>query len=122
MTNTDWQSKITRELRLAHQARVAGNEGKARVCARRAAGWAIKQHLLAQGVELTTPSAFQYIQYMRAQPDNPPRLSQVLDHLVARVEKDSLEADSYWPLDADLIAEARWLAEELLGVELPLDN
>lgn len=39
-TEPDLQA-VRRELENAHEARQSGNEGRARVCARRAAGWAV---------------------------------------------------------------------------------
>lgn len=40
--------RAARELAQAHVARREGNEGRARVCARRAAGWAASAHLKRQ--------------------------------------------------------------------------
>ncbi|MBM2849365.1 MAG: hypothetical protein HW418_2307 [Anaerolineales bacterium] len=37
------QATVERELAQAHKARAAGNEGQARVCARRAAGIALRE-------------------------------------------------------------------------------
>ena len=39
----DWQIKIKAEFDKAEQARARGNEGQARVCARRAAGIAARE-------------------------------------------------------------------------------
>jgi len=122
MTPPDWQTKIENELQLAWKARAQGNEGRARVGARRAAGWAIQQFLKREGVELETPSAYEYIQHLRKRDGLPPRWRSVLDHLVTKVEKDSREGEAYWPLDADLLAETRWLVEQLLGVQLNVES
>ena len=40
----DWQAEIQAELEKAQQARARGNEGQARVCARRAAGIAAREY------------------------------------------------------------------------------
>lgn len=112
----DWKERLIRELAMAREARKHGNEGLARVCARRASGWAIQQYLLNDNVDLETPSAFEYIKHFRENAKHEPKMQAVLDHLVQRKVKDSLDGDSYWPLkDVDLIDEAEWLVHELLG-------
>ncbi len=113
--------KIFQELRQAYRARAAGKLGLARVCARRAAGWAIRSHLNARGVDLGTPSAFEYIKHLRAAPDNPPNIQKVLDYLTQRVAKENMDEDSFWPFpEVDLVQEAHWLVEELLGQRINL--
>ena len=110
---------ITNELSTAYHAQSAGNLGRARVCARRVAGWAIETHLGAQGDHPVTHNALDNIKYYASLPGLPEKVREVLEHLILRVVKDSEEADSYYPLaEVDLIAEAQWLAEELLGVTL----
>lgn len=108
---------------MAYQARAEGNEGRARVCARRAAGWAIREKLASEGVNLDTPSAFDYIKYLHQNGDNSPHLTTILEHLQQKVVKDSVEEDSYWPLpEVDLLGEACWLCEEFLGIQLDVEN
>lgn len=112
--------KIKQELQNAYHAQAQGNPGRARVCARRAAGWAIQINLNRQGIDLSTPSAFDYIKYLHQQ-ENPEEIQKTLEHLQVKVAKDSLEEESYWPLpDIDLIEEARWLAEQMLGEKIAL--
>jgi hypothetical protein len=43
------------------------------------------------------------------------RNQQRLAHLTISLEKDDPEGESYWPLDVDLLDEARALIGELLG-------
>ena len=113
------QETLTNEIKSAVAAREAGNEGKARVCARRAVGWAIKEYLREQNETLVTSSAYEFIKYLRNQPDTRADMRQVLDHFLQRVEKDSPDEDSYWPLEVDLIDEAKWVITKLLGFEIP---
>ena len=40
----DWKEKLQKEFERAQIARASGNEGQARVCARRAAGIAIREY------------------------------------------------------------------------------
>ena len=99
---------------MAKEARKHGNEGLARVCARRASGWAIQQHLLDEKVDLETPSAFEYIKHFRENGEHEPKMQAVLDHMVQRKVKDSHEEESYWPLDeVDLVNEAEWLVARI---------
>ena len=119
MTDPQTLQTITAELTSAYRAAAGGNLGRARVCARRAAGWAIQAHLEAQGGHPSTNNALDNIKYYAGLPDLPQKVAEVLQHLILRVVKDSEDEDSYYPLaEVDLIAEAHWLAEELLGETL----
>ncbi|MBI3160071.1 MAG: hypothetical protein HYZ26_10785 [Chloroflexi bacterium] len=112
---------IPRELERAYRARAAGNQGLARVCARRAAGWAIKVSLNAKGIFLDTPSAIEHIRYLGADPATPPNILKVLEYLQQRVVKETAHEDSYWPRpEIDLVQEAHWLVEELLEFRIDL--
>ena len=119
METSSFQSKLASELATARRARANGNEGMARVCARRIAGWAIQEHLRLRGVDLNTPSVLDYIRHFQLQIENSVQMQSVLAHMVQPKQRDSLEEDSYWPLQSvDLLAEACWLAGELLGMRL----
>ncbi|MEK6222976.1 MAG: hypothetical protein N2D54_12085 [Chloroflexota bacterium] len=111
----DWQNKLSEEIQNGRKAQENGKDGLARVCARRAAGWAIRESLKAENVSLNNPSAFEYIKYLSAQTNNSVEVQKALKHLKLRVEKDAHDEDSYWPLpEVDLIDEAKWLIKELL--------
>ncbi len=105
----DWRAQIQAELELAEQARERGHEGRARVCARRAAGIAVREYLQRQGRPLRTPSAYDLLRLLQAEPHLPPDLRRAAAHLTLRVN----EAFKL-PPDVDLIAEARTLCEALL--------
>ena len=121
MTEPDPIIKITQELNLAAQSQEKGNAGKARVCARRAAGWAIQEHLRQQGISLGNNNALDHIKYFAAQAGHSPQTSAVLHHLLVKLEKESLESDAYYPVQGvDLVHEAQWLVEELLQTKLDL--
>ncbi len=108
--------KINKELIHANQAQTQENSGMARVCSRRAAGWAIQMKLLRDGVELNTPSAFDFIKYYSDLENLDEKIKVILDYLQVKVKKDNMDEDSYWPLpEIDLVSEAKWLVEELLG-------
>ena len=72
--------------------------------------------LKRDGVELNTPSAFDFIKYYAEQNNLDEKVESILEHLQLKVKKDNVDEDSYWPLpEVDLVSEAIWLVEELLG-------
>ena len=105
----DFDAKIAAEIGRAEQARGRGNEGQARVCARRAAGIAIREYLSRKGVHPSSPSAIDLLNLIKDDPQLSPDLKLIADHLTLRVNEEFK-----LPVDADLIAEARELCEKLL--------
>jgi hypothetical protein len=103
-----WQDEVNRELADTRAAREAGNEGRARVCARRAAGIAAREWLARRGVRLRSASAFQALQDLAGFPGLAPDLRQAAIHLTMRVT----EAFTL-PGEIDLIEAAQLLIEEL---------
>lgn len=106
----DWKTIFDAEILQAENARAAGNEGMARVCARRAAGALVGEYLQRRGLDLSTPSAYDRLRHFHDLPGLSPQALQAADHLLARVTPEFT-----LPLDADLITEARKLRLELLG-------
>jgi len=90
----------------------------ARVCARRAAGWAIKAHLGEAGVDLDTNSVIEHFRHMLAQDDTQAELRPLLEHLRMPKLRPNLEEDSYFPEEIDLLAEAR----QLIAALFPREN
>ena len=103
------QEKINNEFSRAEQARVNGNEGQARVCARRAAGIAIRDYLERKGIKPRSPSAYDLLNLIKDDPLLSPELRLIVDHLTLRVTEEFK-----LPVDGDLIAEARFLCDELM--------
>ncbi|MBL8091514.1 MAG: hypothetical protein JNJ43_14355 [Anaerolineales bacterium] len=97
------------ELEQAQKAREKGNEGQARVCARRAAGIAIKDYLTRKGIQPPSISAYDLLNYIKEEPLLPADLKLVADHLTLRVTEEFK-----LPIDVDLIAESRELCEWLV--------
>ena len=93
----------------AAQARARGNEGQARVCARRAAGIAIREYLTRQGIRPPSSSAYDLLNMIKDEPHLSSDLKQIANHLTLRVTEDFK-----LPVDADLIAEAQTFCEDLL--------
>jgi hypothetical protein len=115
MVSGDWRIRVRRELARGEQAAHEGNEGMARVCARRAAGWTVQAYLEAQGLEAARPSALEQIKFLRTQAGLDDETREVLEHMILHLAKDEPEDEPYWPLDANLLEEARWLAGRLFA-------
>ena len=105
----DWQTQIDAEFEKAEQARARGNEGQARVCARRAAGIVARIYLIRQGVRPRSPSAYDLLNLLKSDLRLAPDLRLIADHLTLRVNEEFR-----LPVDADLIAESRRFCDELL--------
>lgn len=105
----DVHKEIDTELELAEKARARGNEGQARVCARRAAGLAIREYLTRKGIRPPSASAMDLLDLIKDDPHPSPDLKLIAEHLTLRVTEEFK-----LPVDADLIAEARKLCGELL--------
>jgi HEPN domain-containing protein len=106
---SDLQEKLNAEFQRAEQARAKNNEGQARVCARRAAGIAVREYLTRNGNPPRTVSAYDLLNLIKDDPLLSPDLKQIAYHLTLRVTEEFK-----LPVDVDLIAEARTLCDELL--------
>ena len=105
-------AEIWAELDMAETVRAAGNEGRARVCARRAAGMAardfLKRHFISssravQG-KLGENSAYEALQTLANFPGLAPELKQAAIYLTMRVNPEF-----QLPQGIDLLEEARKL-------------
>ena len=105
----NWQSEIQAEFEKAAQARGRNNEGQARVCARRAAGIAIREYLSRRGIRPPSTSAYDLLNLIKEDAALPPDLKLIADHLTVRVTEEFK-----LPVDADLVEEAQQFCEELL--------
>jgi hypothetical protein len=105
----DWQIQYEKEIQQAEEARYRGNEGKARVCARRAAGHVIGEYLRRNGLAAPGSSAYTRLQYLRSLPEIPPQAQEAAHHLLLRITPEH-----NLPVETDLIAKARWLRENLI--------
>lgn len=105
----DATDEIKREFEQAKKARANGNEGQARVCARRAAGIAIRDYLVRNGIRPPSRSAHDLLNLIKEQAALPPDLKLAADHLTLRVTEEFK-----LPIDADLIEESKMLCDWLL--------
>jgi hypothetical protein len=110
----DWQTDIDAEFEKAEQARARGNEGQARVCARRAAGIAIREYLTRRGIRPPSVSAYDLLNLIKEDSGLSADLQRIANHLTLRVTEEFK-----LPVHADLIAEARKFCEELLNQKNP---
>jgi len=105
----NWQTDIRAEFEKATQARRRGNEGQARVCARRAAGIAVREYLTRRGTRPTSVSAYDLLNRLKEDPLLPSDLRLIADHLTLRVTEEFK-----LPVNVDLVEEAKLFCEELL--------
>ncbi len=105
----DPQLEIEKEFSRAEQARARGNEGQARVCARRAAGIAARAYFTRRGEKVHTPSAYDLLQRLADDPTVSEQMRQSANYLTLRVNEEFK-----LPLNTDLIIVARELCVELL--------
>lgn len=105
----DWKSQLKVEMERAESARSKGNEGQTRVCARRAAGIAIREFYARRGDIVHTPSALTLLDKLAVEPNLSPELTQSINYLVLRVDKEFK-----LPAGIDLLDEVRNLCNALL--------
>lgn len=108
MTNEHWYRNYTAELEQAVAARQAGNEGMARVCARRAVGWLLVKYFYMHGIQYSNPSAFDRINYFIQLDNIPSEARETAKLFILRITPEH-----QLPVDADLIEEARNLRTTL---------
>lgn len=104
----NWETLFEVELDRAVNARLAGNEGMARVCARRAAGITVGAYLEDNNLPDLRPNAYDRLRYLAQLQDIPEDVKAVAAHFLVRITPEKK-----LPIEADLIAEARWLSNWL---------
>jgi hypothetical protein len=104
-----WESLFDFELQQAEFARLIGNEGKARVCARRAVGIIFNEYFRQKGIITPGPSAYDAIRFFQTLPEFSDDLHNIAGHFIERVD-----TNFGLPAEVDLIQDARWLAQRLL--------
>ena len=107
--------QIQEELLLAKQSRSEGNEGRARVCARRAAGAAAQGFLLNAGIADRHENALDSLRTLRSELDLPDRVVKAIDCLLLKVD-----LDHNLPADVDLILEAETVIQYINSGEYDL--
>jgi hypothetical protein len=104
-----WEAHFQSEVHQAEMARATGNEGKARVCARRAAAIAIGEYFRHKGVSPPVSSAYNILKFFQSYSDVPDDARSIAGHFLQRVDTQFT-----LPGDLDLIQDAKWLAQKLV--------
>ena len=105
----DWPADIQIEFDNAEKARSQGNEGRARVCARRAAGMAARKYFTNHGKIFRTPSAYDLLGWIAEDASLSTEARQTAAYLTLRVNEEFR-----LPPNVDLIHEAKNLCMILL--------
>ena len=105
----DWRTQAQAEINHAEQARARGNEGLARVCARRAGGFVAREYFTRQGLTIHTSSAYDLLIALTEDRSLPDELRRSAKYLTLRVNEEFK-----LPVDVDLISEAKKLCRELI--------
>lgn len=100
--------QINQELARAEQARQKGNEGMARVCARRAAGFAALASLQNLGLDIQNINGMDALHIFSKSSDFPTPIRRSAELLTMRVTPDH-----QLPLEVDLLQQAREFINEL---------
>jgi hypothetical protein len=117
MTTENTPIQVREELLLAKQSRLEGNEGRARVCARRAAGAAVKMYLSRKGFLSGSESVVQSLIVFSDRVDLPSRVQVAVDWLVQRVDQNY-----NLPPDIDLINEANVVLKYLMNIDSEINS
>jgi len=109
---TDWKKTFEKEVQMAAEARARGNEGQARVCARRAAGVVIREYFSRRAILVRAVSVMQSMQSLLTLPDLPDEARRAVEYLTMRVNEDF-----DLPADVDLLEQTGLLRKSLLPDE-----
>ncbi len=112
MISIDAQKKIERELAVARQAHADGLEGKARVCARRAVGVALRDYFSQRKPQIAHLAVVELIQAYGEQPNINQHLREICTHLLTRVD-----VDYNLPASIDLLSDAKALIDAIVEEE-----
>ena len=104
--------EVSLELDLAVAMRSAGNEGKARVHARRAAGWAIRVWCERHDCSKKGQSAFAYLQGVSVDPSIPKYVREAAANLVLRIT-----VNHELPVETDILDDARLVATYFVNTD-----
>lgn len=109
-SDPDRRGQIAEELEAALRARRGGNEGKARVCARRAAGWAVGYAFEDTFAGKPTANAYLLLQWLADHQGAAPDLRSAADRLTARIDEEH-----ELPYPEDPLEDANLIVERLMG-------
>ena len=105
----NWKNKFDHEIELALDVRNRGNQGQARVYARRAAGIALREYYQRCKLTAHSTSAYDLLKEFSEMPGQPEKARLAAEYLILRVD-DEFKL----PTNIDLVNEAQILAGILL--------
>jgi hypothetical protein len=108
---------IRAELQTAVEARREGNEGKARVCARRAAGWALGPYLQDQEGSPGSSNALAALAWLQTDQRSPQAIREAAGRLRTRIRRDHT-----LPFDEDILEDAVTIVSHFLGEQIDLSE
>ena len=113
MNEFEWKKLSINELNYAELSRQKGNEGKARVCARRAAGHVAGEYLRRQGILVDSMNAINRPKETVARSEVSDEIKATLGHFLIHTTPEFK-----LPIEVDLVDDVRFLARELLNEDL----
>ena len=108
MIEPELRRRLEEELNAAERARTAGEEGKARVCARRAAGWAAADYYQRVAGPSQPNGAVECLRWFTGRPEVPADLRQAAFRLTVHVTPDHV-----LPHPQDPLVDARMIVDGL---------
>lgn len=108
-----WKEECIAELNQAAQARVVGNEGMARVCARRAAGIVVREYYRRRREEPPEKSAYNLLLAFSLDQEQSEEMRTVANNFTLAITHDHV-----LPVKVDLIRSVNLLANSLLEDEV----
>ena len=99
---------VEEELRQASYWRTKGNEGRSRVCARRAAGWAVGNYRRRSSHVNVDDDAYKHLIWLKDETNKDQQLREAADRLCTKVREDF-----ELPHDEDPVEDARVIIEGL---------
>lgn len=112
LTPEEALAEIRQEMTRALEARQEGNEGMARVCARRAVGWAIRLRFQDSLGAADTKNAFVLLEWLSGQQAAAEPYRQAASRLTTRINEDH-----ELPHEEDPLVDADFLIRGLLGID-----
>lgn len=103
-----WLAGYQRELTRGQAAREQGNEGMARVCARRAAGIVVRAYYHERGKALPGSNIMRHLKTLYESQNEPEDVRMVCRHFTLQITEDHV-----LPGDVDLLEDVRWLQRTL---------
>lgn len=113
MNDLEWKKLTVEELNHAENSREQGNEGRARVCARRAAGHVAGEYLQRNGMKVDSMNSLNRLKAMLSRNELSQDTKSIIEHFLIHTT-----TEHNLPIEADLIEDVRFLALELLNTDL----